>query len=99
MAPPSDRGMESRVHGRGLAAKAKAATFHSRREVLQRELQAERRRLGHLIVEHGLPVEKVKEGPLPHNTPTLMMLLLSYKIRDLAAELAALDSKARHAHR
>lgn len=86
--------MEGKAPGRGLAVRAKAATFASRREVLQRELHAERRRLGHLLLEHGLGLETLATEPIPNNTPTLMMLLLSYKIRDLAAELAALDASA-----
>ncbi len=90
--------MEELRASRGLASKAKAARLPSRREVLQKELHAERRRLGHLIHEHGLPVKEEALGPSTRGAATLMMLLLSYKIRDLAAELAALDAGAMRAH-
>jgi len=82
---------------RGLASKAKAARLPSRREVLQTELRAERRRLGHLVHQNGLPTKEGATGASTRGATTAMILLLSYKIRDLAAELAALDSTAAHA--
>jgi hypothetical protein len=86
--------MESTRIERRLTSRAKAARPPTRREVLQREIHAERRRLGRLVHEHGLPSDAAASRRAPRAATTVMMLLLSYKIRDLAAQLAALDAGA-----
>ena len=60
--------------------------------MLQRELMAERRRLGRLVLERDLLARSARGDSMAPSAAVTMMLLLTYKILDLGAEIAAIDA-------
>jgi hypothetical protein len=85
------------LHGANKAL-GRPVAFPTKRDVLQRELMAERRRLGRLVHERGRAAAVERGARISVGAATPMMLLLTYKILDLSAEIAAIDAKDTVAH-